>query len=183
MGILSASVARTMEIHIAHAALADLAVDAIVLPCHSIGTLTNAVRDTLADHGGEGFEQALKLKAPLAIGAAILADASAVKAGSVILVPISKDSDAPIATELLRRAIKAALIAAKLKGYKTLALPSMIAADGTITIAEAARAVTQEIHAHSAPCPESIYMAAPDEQLMRIFEDAVSHARRASRSL
>lgn len=183
MDILSASVAATMEIHIAHAALADLAVDAIVLPCHSVGTLSDAARQALAGRGADGFEEALKAKAPLAIGAAILADASAVEAGSAILVPISKDSDAPIATELLRRGVKAALIAAKLKGYRTLALPSMITADSTITIAEAARAVTQEIHAHEAPFPESIYMAAPDEQLMRIFEDAVAHARRASRSL
>ncbi len=172
-----------MEIHIAHAALADLAVDAIVLPCHSVGTLADSIRDSLANHGGEAFEQALKAKAPLAIGAAILADASAVAAGSAILVPISKDRDSPIATELLRRAIKAALIASKLKGFRTLALPSMIAADGTITVAEAARAVTQEIHVHDAPIPEIIYMAAPDEQLVRIFEDAVAHARRASRSL
>ncbi len=89
-----------MEIHIAHAALADLAVDAIVLPCHSVGTLTNAVSDALATRGGPGFESALKAKAPLAIGAAIIADASAVEAGSAILVPISKDPEAGIATEL-----------------------------------------------------------------------------------
>ncbi|MCP4444444.1 MAG: hypothetical protein GY811_03750 [Myxococcales bacterium] len=181
--ILSASVAPTVEIHIAHAALADLAVDAIVLPCHSIGSLTDAARAALAGRGAEGFEAAIKAKAPLAIGAAILADASEVEAGSAILVPISENADAAIATELLRRGVKAALIAARLKGYRTLALPSMIACDGSITVAEAARAVTQEMHAHATPVPETIYIAAPDKQLQRIFESAVTHAERAGCSL
>jgi len=171
-----------MEIHIAHAALADLAVDAIVLPCHSVGSISDAIRKPLETRGLEALEHALKAKAPLAIGAAIIVESALTEAKIAILVPISKDADAPIATELLRRGVKAALIAAKLKGYDTLALPSMIGHDGTITIAEAARAVAQEIHAHTTPIPSKIYMAAPEEQLVRIFEDAVLHARRAARS-
>lgn len=172
-----------MEIHIAHAALADLAVDAIILPCHSVGTLTSAVRDQLLAAGEEGIEAQLKAKAPLAIGAAIIAEVRHMKASSAILVPISKDEQAPIATELLRRAVKAGLTAARIKGHRTLALPSMLAEDATITVAEAARAVAQEIHGYKEAIPESIYMLAPKEQLMRIFEDAVQHAQRAGQSL
>ena len=172
-----------MEIHIAHAALTELAVDAVVLPCHSLGMLTDDMQSTLQDHGREGFEKELRAKAPLAIGAAILTEGRGLRASSAILVPISKDSGDSIATELLRRAVKAALIAAKLKGFRTLAIPSLIARDGLITVAEAARAVTQELHGHDSPMPETVYMIAPNEQLQRIFEDAVEHAQRAARSL
>jgi O-acetyl-ADP-ribose deacetylase (regulator of RNase III) len=166
-----------MELHVAQADITTLPVDAVIMPCTSMGTVTEPIRTVLVDDDRTAIELELKSKAPLALGAAMLAGAEALTAGSAILVPIKKHDDDNVATEHLRRAVKAALIAANVKGYETLALPNMVQSGGkTTTRAEAARAIVQEIRAHAQPFPETIYLVDDADDMVRIFEDAIQNA-------
>ena len=69
---LSASVIP-MELHVAHADITTMSVDAVIVPCTSMGTVTEPIRSAVFGKGGEAIERELKAKAPLAVGAAMLA--------------------------------------------------------------------------------------------------------------
>lgn len=168
-----------MELHIAQADIATIAVDAVVLPCNSMGNLNESIRKQLRDCGGEAIQDELKTKAPLAIGAAMLTSAGSLGAPIAILVPIIKHAGDEVATELLRRAIKAALIAANMKQYARIAVPCMVRQEAGPTMSEAARAVVQEIQGHILPFPEKLYLVDGDPAMMRIFEEAIEHAQHA----
>lgn len=169
-----------MELHVAQADLATLAVDAVIVPCTSMGTVTAPVRKSLSAETAALIETELKEKSPLAMGAAMLADAKSLGAGSAILVPVKKHDDDDVAIEHLRRALKAALHAANIKRYDSVAFPSMVQPGSSTTRAEAARAMVQEINTHKAPFPQKVYLVDASEDMVRIFED-VSHT--ASRGL
>ncbi len=168
-----------MELHIAQADLATIAVDAVVIPCNSMGNLNVAVRKQLRDVGVEAIEEELLSKCPLAIGAAMISDAGKLGAAHAILVPIIKHAGDEVATELLRRAVKAALIAANMRRYERIALPCMVHQEAGPTVSEAARAVVQEIQGHTLPFPEQVYLIDRDANMMRIFEEAIEHAQHA----
>lgn len=168
-----------MELHVAQADILTLEVDAVVIPCTSMGTLTGPMRDLLGAAPVASIEQELKAKLPLALGAAMLADASAFKANAAVLVPIKKEDEDTVATEHLRRAIKAALVAANVKHYTQLAVPSWVQLGDGTTRAEAARAIVQEMHRHKQSYPEKIYLVAENEDMVAIFEDAIENARRS----
>ncbi len=165
-----------MEIHVAQSDITSFPVDAIIVPCHASG-INEGFRTVIQDKGAEQIEAALKEKAPLAVGAAMLAQCPLLGAKNAILIPIMKYKDDDVATELLRRAIKAALIASNMKRYQTIALPPMMRLEGGPTIAEATRAVVQEINTHKLPFPEKIYLVDEEEAIIRIFEDTVLHAQ------
>ncbi len=166
-----------MELHVAQADITTFVVDAIIVPCTSMGTMTEPGRTVLAANGAEAIEQELKAKAPLALGAAMLAGSGGLNARSTILVPIKKHPDDRVATENLKRAVKAALIAANIKRYESLALPNMVHADEGTTRAEAARAVVQQIRAHTEPFPATVYLVDDAADMVQIFEDAIESAQ------
>ena len=168
-----------MELHVAQADVTTLTVDALVLPCTSMGTVAQPIRTELPESVSLAIEAELKAKTPLAVGAALLVDPSAFAASNLILVPVVKQADDPIQVQHLRRAVKAALIAAKVKRYQTLALPCMIPMSGDTTRSEGARAVVQEINAHTDPFPEKIYLVDQKEDMVRIFDHAIHSAQYA----
>ena len=168
-----------MELHVAQADINTLAVDAVMIPCTSMGNITEPVRSLLKSEDGDCIEEELKAKAPLAVGAATLANADGFAASNAILVPIKKHPDDDVAVEHLRRAVKAGLIAANMKGYESLALPPMVEAGTETTPSEAARAVVQEIRAHRQPFPQTIYLVDLEEKTIRMFEHAIQHASHA----
>jgi O-acetyl-ADP-ribose deacetylase (regulator of RNase III) len=165
-----------MELHVAQADITTMPVDAIVVPCTSMGTMTEPIRSAVLGKGGEAIEQELKAKAPLAVGAAMLAGAGDLTAKCTILVPIKKHVGDLVATENLRKAVKAALIAANIKRYQTLALPNMVQDEATVSRSDAARAVVQEIRTHTAPFPETIYLVDGAEEMVKIFTRAIENA-------
>lgn len=164
-----------MELHVAQADIATLPVDALVVPCDSMGEISPGIREIIGDNNP--MEGELKEKAPLAVGAAMIADAGELGARNAIAVPIIRHAGDEVATELLRRAVKAALVAANMKQYESIALPTMVREEPGPTMAEAARAVVQEIQSHKKPFPEKVYMVDSEESTVRIFKAAIQHAQ------
>ena len=141
-----------------------------------MGTINAGFRKVMGG-GSAPIAEELRSKAPLAVGAAIVTDCSTLGAKFTILVPIIRQPGDEVATEHLRRAVKAALIAANMKQYRSIALPNMLGDEGGPTVAEAARAVVQEMKAHDKPFPEKAYMVDSDEDMIRIFDEAIHYAR------
>lgn len=166
-----------MELHVAQAVLKTMTVDAVILPCTSMGSITEPSRSMLLASGADAVELELKDKAPLAVGAAVLSAASEFTAQNTIIVPIKKHPEDAVAPENIKRAVKAALIAANIKRYETVALPNLVQLDSGTTRAEAARAVVQQIHAHTDAFPQSIYLVDEAEDMIRIFNEAIETAQ------
>jgi len=165
-----------MDLHVAQSDITLFSVDAIIIPC-SASAINEGFRALIESKGADAIADELRANAPLAIGAAMIASCPEIAAQNAILVPIIKYPDDDVATELLRRAIKAALIASNMKRYQTIALPRMVSTEGGPTLAEATRAVVQEIHSHSSPFPEKIYLVDSDAEVIRIFENAVQYSQ------
>lgn len=167
-----------MDLHVAQAEIGTLPVDAVVVPSNSMGTMTTGIRKYISEHAGSAIETELKSKAPVAIGAAVITDGGNLTASHIIHVPITTHEGDEVVVELLKRGVKAALLAANMRRFESIAFPSLTTGESGPTIAEAARAVVLEFKAHSGAFPQSIYLVDPDPEVAEIFEDAAqSHTR------
>lgn len=178
-----------MELHVAQADITTLAVDGIVVPSNSQGSMDDGIRREIRDRGGEHIEAAIRSKAPVAVGAAVLAEGGLLTSENVILVPIVQEPGSIVPTESIKRATKAALIAANVRRLKTLGIPLMLehrpspkltSRGAGPSIAEATRALVQEIHAHKGAFPETIYLVDKSAEVTAVFEDTVRDLERGS---
>ena len=81
-----------------------------------------------------------------------------------------------IPAENVRRAARAALIAADVKQFKMIAFTGMGTDLGDVPMDEAARAIVEEIRAHKRPCPETIYLVDNRPDMVVAFEEALRNA-------
>jgi ADP-ribose pyrophosphatase YjhB (NUDIX family) len=86
--------------------------------------------------------------APIAVGAAIVTTAGQLPAKHVIHVPTMEEPGMKIGAENVRRAARAALIAADRNHFKVIAMPGIGTDLGEVPVDEAARAIVEEIRAH-----------------------------------
>lgn len=118
-------------------------------------------------------------RAPIAIGAALVTKAGRLKAKHVVHVPTMTEPGEKIGVENVRRATRAALIAAYANKYQVLAIPGMGTAQGGVPLDEAARAIVEEIRAHKKSFPETIYLVDSDQEMVSAFEEALQNAQMA----
>ncbi|HEY1585728.1 MAG TPA: macro domain-containing protein, partial [Polyangia bacterium] len=114
-----------MVIHVALGDITQLTVDAIVNPANSLGIMENGVARTIKVEGGDGIEGEAKSAAPVAVGAAVVTSAGALWCKAVIHAPTMEEPGMKVGVENVRRATRAALLAAGRNGYETVALPGM----------------------------------------------------------
>src|SRR5690606_5762381 len=91
--------------------------------------------------------------APLAIGAAFVTDAGAMKARHLIHVPNTDVPGGKVQVEDILRATAAVLVACQVKGFTSIAVPLMGAFDSGIPAEEAARAIHSEFRSYRAEQP------------------------------
>jgi O-acetyl-ADP-ribose deacetylase (regulator of RNase III) len=77
----------------------------------------------------------------------------------------------------VRRAARAALIAADANKHQVLAIPGMGTGVGGVAMEEAARAIVEEIRAHKRPFPETIYLVDTSADMVAAFEEALRYAQ------
>jgi len=83
-----------------------------------------------------------------------------------------------IGAENVRRAARAALIAADRNNFKVIRDPRIHGTDlGNVPIDEAARAIVEEVRAHRRPNPETIYLVDTSEDMIAALEDALRNAQ------
>jgi O-acetyl-ADP-ribose deacetylase (regulator of RNase III) len=81
-----------------------------------------------------------------------------------------------IGVENVRRATRAALVAAAFHKIETIALPVMGSGSGGVPVDEAARAMVDELRAHKHPSPGTVYLVATNEISISAFEAALKNA-------
>ncbi len=115
--------------------------------------------------------------APIAVGAALVTTAGQLPAKNVIHVPTMEEPGMIIGAENVRRAARAALIAADRNSFKVIAIPGIGTDLGSVPIDEAARAIVEEVRAHRRPNPETIYLVDTNEEMIAALEDALRNAQ------
>ncbi len=166
-----------MQVHVAKAELWTLPVDAIVNPANSLGIMGGGISGMLKRQGGDVIQQAAMAASPIAVGAAIVTTAGQLPAKHVIHVPTMEEPGMKIGAENVRRAARAALIAADRNQFKVIAIPGIGTDLGDVPIEEAARAIVEEVRAHRRPCPETIYLVDTNDVMIANLEEALRNAQ------
>ena len=162
-----------MVIHVALGDITQLTVDAIVNPAKSLGIMENGAARTIKVVGGDCSEEEAKSAAPVAVGAAVVTGAGQLWCKASILAPTMEEPGMKIGVENVRRATRAALLAAGRNGYETIAFPGMGTGTGQVPYDEAARAMVDELRAHKMPQPSTIWLIATNHDMIYAFEDAL----------
>src|SRR5580692_10689569 len=166
-----------MHVHVAKSDLWSLPVDAIVNPANSLGIMGGGIGGTLRREGGNIIQEAAMAAAPIAVGAALVTTAGQLPAKNIIHVPTMEEPGMIIGAENVRRAARAALIAADRNNFKVIAIPGIGTDLGDVPIDEAARAIVEEIRAHRRPCPETIYLVDQNDEMIAALEEALRNAQ------
>ena len=165
-----------MQVHVARAELVTLPVDAIVNPANSLGIMGGGISGLIRRSGGDLIQNSAMAAAPIAVGAAIITAAGTLPCRFVIHAPIMDEPGMKIPAENVRRAARAALIAADVKQFKMIAFAGMGTDLGDVPLDESARAIVEEIRAHKRPCPETIYLVDTHQSMVEAFEEALRNA-------
>ncbi len=166
-----------MQVHVAQAEIWTLPVDAVVNPANSLGIMGGGIGGAIRRQGGDVIQQAAMQAAPIAVGAALVTTAGQLPAKNVIHVPTMEEPGMKIGAENVRRAARAALIAADRNNFKIIAMPGIGTDLGDVPVEEAARAIVEEIRAHRRPNPEQIYLVDQNELMIEALKDALQNAQ------
>jgi O-acetyl-ADP-ribose deacetylase len=169
-----------MQVHVTNADITTLPVDAIVNPANSLGIMDRGVAASIREHGGEAIQQETMARAPVPVGAAMLTSAGQLPARYVIHAPTMEEPGMRIGAENIRRATRAALIAAHASELPVIAVPAMGTGSGGLSAEEATRAIVEEIRAHRRPHPATIYLVANSPEIATTFENALRNAQHSS---
>jgi O-acetyl-ADP-ribose deacetylase (regulator of RNase III) len=162
-----------MLIHVARGDLTQMSVDAIVNPANSLGLMSGGVAGAIREHGGPAIENEARASAPIAVGAAVVTTGGNLFAKAVIHAPTMEEPGMKIGVENVRRATRAALLAASLHHFELIAFPALGTGVGNVPYDEAARAMVDELRAHRQPQPSTVYLIATNDDLIFAFEDAL----------
>lgn len=166
-----------MQVHVANADIATLAVDAVVNPANSLGIMGGGVAGRLRHQGGDSIQAAAMNAAPIAVGAAVVTEAGALPCKHVIHAPIMDEPGQKIGAENVRRAARAALIASDYHKFKVIAFVGMGSELGEVPRDESARAIVEEIRANKKANPEIIYLVDTDMEMVEAFQEALTNAQ------
>jgi O-acetyl-ADP-ribose deacetylase (regulator of RNase III) len=162
-----------MQIHLAKADITEMAVDAVVNPANSLGIMGGGVAAALSRRGGPSIQREAMSLAPIAVGAAVVTNAGQLWAKHVIHAPTMEEPGTKVGVENVRRATRAALLAAAHHGLDVIALPGMGTGLGGVDPADAARAMVDELRAHRQPKPTTVYLVDLNDELLLYLEEAL----------
>jgi len=162
-----------MVVHVVVGDLTQLTVDAIVNPANSLGLMQGGVALSIKEAGGQEIEDEARASAPIAVGAAVVTTAGQLFSKAVIHVPTMEEPGMKIGVENVRRATRAALLAAARFNHTTIAFPAIGTGVGGVPFDEAARAMVDELRAHRQPLPSTVYLIAPKPEYVPHFEEAL----------
>lgn len=167
-----------MQVRVEKTSIASIPVDAIVNPSNSLGIMEAGVSETLRLQGGESIQAEAMSSAPIAVGAAVITQAGALPARHVIHAPTMTAPGAKVAVEHIRRAARAALLAAHIKEFQVVAFPVMgTGGGGAVDAVEAARAIVEELRSHRRPYPEVVYLVDTSQEMIDAFEMALENVQ------
>jgi O-acetyl-ADP-ribose deacetylase (regulator of RNase III) len=91
----------------------------------------------------------------------------------VIHAPTMDQPGMKIGVENVRRATRAALLAAARNNLDVIAIPGMGTGLGGVDPSDAARAMVDELRAHRQPKPSTVYLVDIDDEILMCLEEAL----------
>src|SRR5262245_17542718 len=165
-----------MQIHLAKSDITTMNVDAVVNPANSLGIMGGGVAAALSRRGGPSIQREAMSLAPIAVGAAVVTNAGQLHAKHVIHAPTMEEPGLKIGVENVRRATRAALLAAARHNFDLIALPGMGTGLGGVDPADAARAMVDELRAHRQLKPSTVYLVDINDEILFCLEEALQLA-------
>lgn len=162
-----------MQIHLAKSDITEMPVDAVVNPANSLGIMGGGVAGALSRKGGPSIQREAMSLAPIAVGAAVVTNAGNLWAKHVIHAPTMEEPGTKVGVENVRRATRAALLAAAHHGFEVIAIPGMGTGLGGVDPADASRAIVDELRAHRQPKPSTVYLVDLNEEILFCLEEAL----------
>lgn len=107
----------------------------------------------------------------------MVTEAGSLPAKRVIHAPIMEEPGTKIGAENVRRATRAALIAAHASELSSVAVPPLGADTDSISIEEASRAIVEEVRAHRRGHPETVHLVSTSAEVVAILEEALRTAQ------
>ena len=165
-----------MQVHLAKTDITTLAVDAVVNPANSLGIMGGGVAGALSRRGGPTIQREAMSLAPIAVGAAVVTNAGQLHAKRVIHAPTMEQPGTKVGVENVRRATRAALLAAAHHNMELIAIPGMGTGLGGVDPSDAARAIVDELRAHRQAQPSTVYLVDLDDEILFCLEEALKVA-------
>jgi O-acetyl-ADP-ribose deacetylase len=165
-----------MQVHLAKTDITTMAVDAVVNPANSLGIMGGGVAGALSRRGGPTIQREAMSLAPIAVGAAVVTNAGQLHARRVIHAPTMEQPGTKVGVENVRRATRAALLAAAHHNLELIAIPGMGTGLGGVDPSDAARAIVDELRAHRQPQPSTVYLVDLDDEILFCLEEALKVA-------
>ncbi|HSZ82497.1 MAG TPA: macro domain-containing protein [Polyangia bacterium] len=162
-----------MQIHLAKSDITTMNVDAVVNPANSLGIMGGGVAAALSRKGGPSIQREAMSLAPIAVGAAVVTNAGKLWAKHVIHAPTMDQPGEKVGVENVRRATRAAMLAAARNGFEVVAIPGMGTGLGGVDPADAARAMVDELRAHRQAKPATVYLVDIDDEILMCLEEAL----------
>jgi O-acetyl-ADP-ribose deacetylase (regulator of RNase III) len=131
------------------------------------------VAAALSRRGGPSIQREAMSLAPIAVGAAVVTNAGQLWAKHVIHAPTMEEPGTKVGVENVRRATRAALLAAAHHGFEVIALPGMGTGLGGVDPGDAARAIVDELRAHRQPKPSTVYLVDLRDEILSHLEEAL----------
>ena len=166
-----------MQVHVAKADITLAPVDAIVSPANSLGIMGGGLAGAIKRRGGDKIQHEAMACAPIAVGAAVVTTAGRLHTRAVIHAPTMEEPGLKVGVENVRRATRAALIAAAVNEFDVIAMPGLGTGIGGVDWDEAARAMVDELRAHRQAKPTTIYLLDTDDEMLAAFESACRNAQ------
>ena len=162
-----------MQVHLAKSDITDMAVDAVVSPANSLGIMGGGVAGALSRKGGPLIQREAMSLAPIAVGAAVVTNAGHLWAKNVIHAPTMEEPGQKVVVESVRRAMRAALLAAAQRGFEVIAVPGLGTGLGGADPEDAARAMVNELRAHRQANPSTVWLVDTNDQILAHLEEAL----------
>jgi O-acetyl-ADP-ribose deacetylase (regulator of RNase III) len=174
--------AKRVEIDVWEGNIADLEVDALVLPTNESLRMTTPVALEVKERGGDEIERAAIAQGPIPAGSAVATPGGALPAAYVIHA-VAVGHDLKPRPERLRSAARAALAFATPLDLRRMAFADLGTERGVFTPDVAAAALVGAVWAHAttSPLPERVVFVTRGADEARAFTHAIGVVRAAAR--
>lgn len=166
-----------MEIVVQEADAFTIEADGLAYAGTTAGTMGDAMGDQILELVGPDLLQETLDTAPIAVGAATVNVVSGLNADAVIYAPVMLAPGDRITVENIRRCTRATLVAVCAKHLDTVILPAILPSSDDMSIAEAARAMIDELRGFRSDHDFVVYLVHEDPEVIDALNRVLDSVR------
>lgn len=157
--------------------LFEQSVEALVHPTNSVCKFTTSLSLALREKAGPEVERELLDVAPFSVGAAVITGGGRLTQKWVIHVPVLDEPGQRVHAENVRRAARAALLAAHKRGIESIAMPALLTEKSGVSMDAVARGMFDEFRLHKHVKPALVVAVDLDPLAVENFRLMVGERR------